>query len=177
MRRKSIGPAFVVIILTLVTWIGWSPATARQDGTGGATPAPSPEVVREVLGDALPDSAPGEIFELARYTIPPGAVLPVHTHPGVQMAIVESGTLTYHVVENGSVFVTRADGTEEEFGPGETATFEVGDAWVEPEGMIHYAENLTEEPVVLLSASLLTEGEPSAQEVDLSATPDATPVS
>ena len=85
MRTKSIGPAFIVLILTLVTWFGWSPVTARQDGTSGATPAPAPQVEREVLGDALPDSAPGEIFEFARYTIPPGAVLPVHTHPGVQI--------------------------------------------------------------------------------------------
>lgn len=178
MRTKSIGPALAaLIILALAVVVGWSPVTARQDGTSGATPAPAPEVVRDVLGDTEPESAPGEVFELVRYTIPAGAVLPVHTHPGVQMAIVESGTLTYHVVENGSVFVTRADGAEEEIGPGETATFEVGDAWVEPEGMVHYAENRTDEPVVLLSASLFTEGEPISEIVDEAATPEATPAS
>jgi quercetin dioxygenase-like cupin family protein len=176
MRLKPIGPIIAVALLALVAIIGRLPATA-QDGTSGATPAPAPQVVREVLGEAEPDSAPGESFELSRYIIPAGAVLPAHTHPGVQMAIVESGTLTYHVVENGSITVTRADGTEEVIGPGETATMEVGDAWVEPEGMVHYAENLTGEPVILLSASLFTEGEPASEIVDLDATPEATPAS
>jgi quercetin dioxygenase-like cupin family protein len=175
MRTKSIGPTIAVVLISLVAIVGWSPVNAVQDGTSGATPAPAPQVVREVLGEAEPDAAPGESMELSRYTIPPGAVLPVHTHPGVQMAIVESGTLTYHVVENGSVAVTRADGTEEEIGPGQTATFTVGDAWVEPEGMVHYAENLTDEPVVLLSASLFPEGEPTSQIVG--ATPEASPAS
>jgi quercetin dioxygenase-like cupin family protein len=41
-------------------------------------------------------------------------------------------------------------------------TFEVGDAWVELEGMVHYAENLTDEPVVLIATSLLEAGEPTA---------------
>jgi hypothetical protein len=93
------------------------------------------------------------------------------------MAIVESGTLTYHVIENGVVTVTRADGTMEEVGPGETATFDVGDAWVEPEGMVHYAENLTDEPVVLLSTSLFPEDQPTSQIVDVGATPEASPAS
>ena len=75
----------------------------------------------------------------------------------------------------GSITVTRADGTEEEIGPGETATMEVGDAWVEPEGMVHYAENLTTEPVVLMSSSLFEADEPASITVEVG-TPAATPV-
>lgn len=136
-----------------------------------STPTAETPVVREVLVSSESAEAPGEELALVRYTIAPGAVLPVHTHPGVQMASVESGTLTYHVVDNGEVLVTRADGTEESFGPGETVVFTVGDSWVEPEGMVHYAENLTDEPVVLISASLFTEGAPASTVVDV-----ATPV-
>jgi len=161
MRSKLIGSPLAAMVLGLAALIGLTSATASQDGTGGATPIPIVEVVREVLSDADPDSAPGELFELVRYTIAPGAVLPVHTHPGVQMAVVESGTLTYHVIDDGNVSVTRADGAEEFVEPGETVTFEVGDAWVEPEGMVHYAENLTDEPVVLIATSLLEAGEPT----------------
>lgn len=171
MRTKLIGSALAAMSLGLAALIGLSPTTASQDGTGGATPIVIVEVVREVLSDADPESAPGEVFELVRYTIAPGAVLPVHTHPGVQMAIVESGTLTYHVVDNGMVAVTRADGTDEVIESGETVTFEAGDAWDEPEGMVHYAENLTDEPVVLIAASLLEVGEPTAILID-----EATPV-
>jgi quercetin dioxygenase-like cupin family protein len=163
------------IVMVAVAGAGsWSSLAASQDGTDGATPEPTVGVTREVLSETEPESAPGEIFALARYIIPAGAVLPVHTHPGVQLATVESGTLTYHVIENGSITVTRADGTEEVVGPGETVTLEVGDAWIEPEGMVHYAENLTTEDVVLMSSSLLQEGELTAIPVDVG-TPVATP--
>jgi quercetin dioxygenase-like cupin family protein len=132
------------------------PSTTSRD----TSPAP---VVRHVLGSSHPAAAPGETLELVQYIIPAGAVLPVHKHPGDQMATVESGTLTYHVVEHGSVTVNRADETTEVVGPGEMATFHVGDSWVEPIGMIHYAENLTTEPVVLMSSSLLADDEPATE--------------
>ena len=169
-RRIAIrGMVLVAISLALP----FSMVMASQDATPDpGTPVASGGVVREVLGSSDPADAPGELFELARYTIPAGTVLPVHTHPGVQMAIVESGTLTYHVVADGEVLITRADGTEEVAGPGETVTFEVGDAWVEAEGMVHYAENLTDQPVVLISSSLFDADEPSA-EVVTAATPAA----
>ena len=124
------------------------------------------QVVRHVLSSAHPLSAPGETLELVQYTIPAGAKLPVHMHPGVQMATVESGTLAYHVVRDGSVTVTRADGTAESIEPGHAAAFGVGDSWVEPLGMVHYAENVTDEPVVLLSSSLLDDGVPPTELVD-----------
>ena len=128
--------------------------------------APGETVVRHVLSSTHPAAAPGETLELVEYTIPAGAVLPVHTHPGVQMATVESGALTYHVIEHGSATVTRADGTEEVVGPGKIATFTAGDSWVEPVGMVHYAENLTTEPVVLMSTSLLEDDEPPTELVE-----------
>lgn len=124
------------------------------------------QVIRHVLSSSHPLSAPGETLELVQYTIPAGAELPVHKHPGVQMATVESGTLTYHVIRDGRVTVNRADGTEQVVGPGETITFGVGDSWVEPVGMVHYAENTTEEPVVLMSSSLLDDEVPPTELVE-----------
>lgn len=145
-------------------------ATPTAAGTPtGATPA-SGAVVREVLASSDPKEAPGEILSLVRYTIPAGAKLPVHKHPGDQMATVIGGTLTYHVVANGDVPITRANGTKQTAHPGDTITFTVGDSWVEPEGMIHYAENLTDQPVVLLSSSLFAANEPPTE---LVATPAA----
>ena len=128
--------------------------------------APSKAVTRHVLSSTHPAAAPGETLELVEYTIPAGALLPVHKHPGVQMATVESGALTYHVIEHGSVTVTRANGSEEVIGPGENATFTTGDSWAEPVGMVHCAENLTAEPVVLMSTSLLDDNEPSTELVE-----------
>lgn len=149
-------------ILTLIATLQFTMATAQESATPAATPEAPAVVVRDVLSSAEPGSAPGEVLALVEYTIPAGAVLIVHTHPGVQMATVEAGTLTYHVIEGGSAPVTRADGTEELIGPGESTTFEVGDSFVEPEGMVHYGENLTDEPVVLMVASLFAADEPAA---------------
>jgi len=123
-------------------------------------------VIRHVLSSNHPLSAPGETLELVQYIIPAGAVLPVHKHPGVQMATVESGTLTYHVVSHGDAIVTRANGHEEVIGPDEVTTFTVGDSWVEPVGMVHYAENRTAQPVILISTSLLDEHEPATELVE-----------
>jgi quercetin dioxygenase-like cupin family protein len=169
MWRKFMRKLIIAIVLLVsIVSIPW--ATAAQDN---ATPEASPVVVRDVLGSDQPDEAPGELLELSRYTIPAGFALPVHKHPGVQMATVESGTLTYHVVSDGVVIVTRADGTSETGEPGSTLTFEVGDSWVEPEGMIHWAENKTDEPVILLSTSLFEEGQPASEIVEEAATPAA----
>lgn len=136
-------------------------ANPHGDATDSSTGQPGP-VVRHILSSTHPASAPGETFELVQYIIPAGAELPVHTHPGVQMATVESGSLTYHVVAHGQVTVTRAGGAEETIGPGEQALFCVGDSWVEPVGMVHFAENRTIAPVVLISSSLLDDDAPPA---------------
>jgi quercetin dioxygenase-like cupin family protein len=124
------------------------------------------QVVRHVLSASHPLAAPGEILELVQYTIPAGATLPVHKHPGEQMAIVESGELTYHVMHDGTVSVNRANGSKEQIHPGQVTSFTVGDSWVEPAGMVHWAENRTDEPIVLISSSLLEEDAPSAELVD-----------
>lgn len=159
----------ILLMAGLLAAIPLSAAVANQaspaaSGTPtAATPAASGGVVREVLASSDPAEAPGEVFALARYTIPAGVVLPVHKHPGNQMATVISGTLTYHVVANGDVPITRANGTKETAHPGDTVTFTVGDSWVEPEGMIHYAENKTDQPVVLLSSSLFAANKPPSE--------------
>ncbi len=168
-RVRRIGIVALAVMAFLVTW-PLAMGTAQDTATPAATPEATVGVVRDVLSSAEPESAPGEVLALVEYTIPAGAVLIVHTHPGVQMATVESGELTYHVIENGSVPVTRADGTEEIIGPGESTTFETGDSFVEPEGMVHYGENLTDEPVVLMVASLFAADEPAAIPVEV-ATP------
>jgi quercetin dioxygenase-like cupin family protein len=165
-------------------WIAMLGAALSLAATAGAqptTPIPaepaSTEVTREVLVPGGPAAAPGQVLQLVRYTIPPGAQLPQHTHPGMQVAWVESGTLSYTVVE-GAVPLYRAatDGTSGaeaiEPGDGEVAILP-GDAFVEPAGVVHVGRNAGPEAVVVLVASLLTEGAPPATVIE--ATPAATP--
>lgn len=167
---------------TLLAWIGLTLASVGLtgmpvSGTGQATPA-STGVVREVIMSGNPEAAPGQILELVRYTIPAGLTLPAHTHPGMQVATIESGTLHYTVLE-GEVPLTRAavNATPQ---PAESITASSGevaigpgDSFVEAEGIVHFGRNAGPEPVVILVASLLTEGQPPAHLVPMDATPAA----
>ena len=146
--------------ITVLAMTG-APSTTANGGSTGTD-----QVVRHVLTSSHPLAAPGETFELVEYIIPAGAVLPVHRHPGVQMATVSTGSLTYHVVSHGSVTVNRANGDQETVGPGRAVTFHRGDSWVEPVGMVHFAENHTDEPVILMSSSLLDDHHPPTELVD-----------
>ena len=94
-------------------------------------------------------------LSLVRYTIAAGAELAPHVHPGIQMAFIEAGTLSY-TVESGTAVVRRSTGAEEEVtGPAST-TIEAGASVVELGDMVHFGANETDAPIVIL-ATLLTE--------------------
>jgi quercetin dioxygenase-like cupin family protein len=168
-------PGMFLILAMLMAMTGLT-VSAQDNATPAATPAPS--VVREIINEGEPASAPGEILQLVQYTIPGNIALPPHTHPGMQVNVVVSGTLTYTVVE-GSIEITRADGTEETLSSGETTDFVAGDTFTEPEGMVHFGVNTHDEPIVLLTASLFEEDEAPSTVVQASpaATAAATPAS
>ncbi len=134
-----------------------TPATT-PGATAGASTAP---VVRSVLAAGQPSSAPGENLELVRYTIAPHTALAPHHHPGMQLAIIESGTLTYSVID-GTIVVHAADGSTRTIGPGETDTIGPGEWIAETPSIVHYGANDTDAPVVILAASLLAADEPPA---------------
>jgi quercetin dioxygenase-like cupin family protein len=138
-----------------------SVAIVRSQQTLPPTNAYTQKVTREVLASGSPQEAMGRVLELVKYTIPPNSKLPVHIHPGMQIERVESGILTYTVVK-GSAKITRSNGKEEMLEAGQTTRLNVGDALVEVGGMVHYGENETDNPVILLSASLFEEGKPKA---------------
>lgn len=130
-----------------------APATTTTTTTTTAAPA---TVVRDVLdNDMTPPGAPDSTLSLVRYTIPAGAKLAPHVHPGVQMASIESGTLTYTVM-SGTAQLRRAGATTDTPTTGPT-TIELGcgDAVTEAGNMVHFGENKTNAPVVIL-ATLLT---------------------
>lgn len=164
-------PGMFLILALLVTMTGLTlTATAQDNATPAATPQPA--VVREVINEGEPASAPGEILQLVQYTIPGNIALPVHIHPGMQVNVIVSGTLTYTVVE-GEAQIIRADGTEETLSSGETTDLLPGDAITEPEGMVHFGANHHDEPIVILTASLFEDDEPPSTVVE--ASPAATP--
>ena len=140
--------------------------TAIADNHNHAQPQQSgnaytQKVTREVMSMGQPKEAPGYSLELIRYTIPPRTKLPVHIHPGMQTERVEAGTLTFSVVQ-GTAYVTRRDGAKESVEAGQTVRINVGDQLTEPSGMVHYGENETDNPIVLITAALMEEGKPKA---------------
>jgi quercetin dioxygenase-like cupin family protein len=118
-------------------------------------------VTREVLASGYPTQEKKQILELVRYTIAPKTKLPTHIHPGMQIERVEAGTLTYSVVK-GEAKVTKANRIELILKAGETIKLTAGDSLVESAGMVHYGENQTNNPVILLSASLFDANQPKA---------------
>jgi quercetin dioxygenase-like cupin family protein len=134
-----------------------APAQAPPGGpaTTRATTAVGEPVVKDVLADDVdPPGAPGSTLTLVRYTIAAGAELAPHVHPGVQMAEIDAGTLTYTIV-SGTAQVRRGGGDAEPVSGPTTIELHAGDSVVEPFDMVHYGANRTGEPVVI-SATLLT---------------------
>lgn len=167
--------AGIVILAGTVWYSGSADVTARQEATPATQATPPAAIGRDVLTSGMPPGAPGQALQLARYTIPAGAVLAVHVHPGMQTAWIESGELTYHVIKGeapiGRGASAATPGPTETLGAGETTILEPGDWVVEAPGVVHYGENLTSEPVIILAATLFEVGEPSAIPVDAEGTP------
>ena len=154
---KKLGLRFSVMMM-----VGLGTVTmARSQQTPPPSNSYTQTVKREVLASGYPNEAEGRILELVRYTIPAGAKLPPHIHPGMQIEKVEVGTLTYNVVK-GTAKIKRANGKEETLDAGQTTRLTVGDPFVEPGGMVHYGQNETEDLVILISASLLDSQKPKA---------------
>jgi quercetin dioxygenase-like cupin family protein len=154
---KKLGLRFSLMMIIGFGMVG----IARSQQTPPPSNSYTQTVKREVLASGYPSEAEDKILELVRYTIPAGAKLPVHIHPGMQIEKVESGALTYTVVK-GTAKITRANGKEETLEAGKTTRLTVGDSLVEPGGMVHYGNNETREPVILLGASLFDSQKPKA---------------
>jgi mannose-6-phosphate isomerase-like protein (cupin superfamily) len=158
----------IMVALWVVLAISIAITQGKSDSQGSSltTPTSSTGLSRTVLLGATPAAASDQSLQLARIVIDPGISLAVHEHPGTQLAFIESGDLTYHVV-TGSASVQRAavDGAAAvvETLPADGQTvLKPGDAVIETEGMLHYGENLGASPVVILTASLFAAGMPAS---------------
>ncbi len=119
------------------------------------------EVERQVINEASPEMADGQLLELTRVIIPEGEGLAAHTHPGPQLAVIVAGTLTYTII-GGEAQVTRAAATESaevvSYKSGDSFELRTGDAISETALMVHRAANEGDEPVVIYLSSLFPEG-------------------
>lgn len=141
-------------------------ASACSDDTDNASAgADSGEATNVLLASSQPDTADGQDLGLSRVVIPAGVELASHTHPGVQMAYIAEGTLTY-TVYTGEVVITRKAGTgdaaEETITAGTTTEIHAGDSLVELPGMVHGSSNQGDEDVVIYLSTLFETGAPAS---------------
>jgi quercetin dioxygenase-like cupin family protein len=154
-RRRSLPSAIVALMVVLLS------ACAAAPPPSSAPSLSTEPVVRTVLASGAPATAPMDQLALARYTIQPGTKLATHRHPGMQLAFIEAGTLTYTVVQ-GAVTVHQADGATRLISAGQTGKIAPGEWIVEDETIVHFGANEGPEVVVILASSLLEADEPPA---------------
>jgi quercetin dioxygenase-like cupin family protein len=173
MGRRLAPIGVIAIVLCVMTLMGgaYSPHSLAQHATPEAA-APM-AVTSEVLGRAAPISVENPELSLGRVTVMPGAVLPVHYHPGTQIGVVVQGELTYSVFTGEIEWYRGGDpaGESHVVGPGETVVVRAGDALVESPESIHQGRNDGAVPLVIYLSTLFPTDAPRAIVVEATPAP------
>jgi quercetin dioxygenase-like cupin family protein len=151
------APLAGAVLVPLIAAGGYAAGAAQQ----------SPQATRTVLAQAVdPPGGRGRTLALARVTIPAHTRLGLHRHPGVQLAYVQKGTLTY-TVERGVVNVFRGPADQDprvvrRVAGGETGRVRAGEWVIERPRVVHFGANESDRPVVILLATLFKNGRPAS---------------
>lgn len=138
-----------------------APAAWAQDASPEASPQATATAAQQADVTSLMEATFEEVppapmtVRMLRITLEPGASTPMHTHPGPEFDLIESGELT--VRTEGEAPVTRASG-ETEMSTGEDIVLSEGDWILFPPDVGMYYINNGDEPVNVLSAVLLPVG-------------------
>lgn len=143
---------------------------ARGGLAQDASPGPSPIEVA-MLGKGMPANAPGNYLELDRVTIAPGGQIPTHVHPGAYVLYVDSGDFGFTLIKGEAQLLRAGSTTPEALPVGKETVGHAGDAFFENGGTVHAARDAGTTPVVLLTAGLLANDQPSMQMTDDQGTP------
>jgi quercetin dioxygenase-like cupin family protein len=160
-KRPTLIVALVLFGVILM-WASNASLSLAHDATPEA--AAPVAITSEVLGRAIPVRVEHPELALARVTVMPGGVLPVHYHPGTQIGVVVQGELTYTVF-TGEIAWYQADEPSDEpraIGPGETVVVRAGDALVESPDSIHQGRNNSSVPLVIYLSTLFPADAPRA---------------
>jgi quercetin dioxygenase-like cupin family protein len=128
----------------------------------GDTTAPTPKRVELAASESV-RGAQDRTLRLSRVTVPAGASLALHHHPGTQISNIEQGTLTY-TVKTGQVRVMRGDAAKPKLvrtiKAGQTGQIRHGQWIVEQPNVVHQAANRGKTDVVIVLATLFPDGAP-----------------
>jgi quercetin dioxygenase-like cupin family protein len=169
MGRRTIPIVAIVLLGVILLWASSTPLSLAQHATPQAT-APA-VITSEVLGRAAPVAVANPELSLGRVTVMPGAVLPVHYHPGTQIGVVVQGELTYTVFTGEIAWYRGNDPAGEPYliAPGETVVVRPGDALVESPQSTHQGRNNGDVPLVIYLSTLFPTDAPRA--IVVAATP------
>jgi quercetin dioxygenase-like cupin family protein len=149
----------------MLAWAAIAGCGGDDDDGSTSAAAGVTEVARQLLQSDTPSTAPGQDLQLTRVIIPAGMDIATHTHPGPQLATIAEGTLTFTVIR-GQVHLTRQAGSGEArtstVTAGQTIELDVGDAVLEPAGVVHSARNAGDVAVVIYLSSLFPTGAPAS---------------
>lgn len=165
--RTCISGILALLFLTASVLVGSSQARGHTQSEA-ATPAPGTGVTTEVLGSGQPDAATGLALALLRITFEPGAVAAPHTHPGATVFYIESGELTFALLD-GVATLTPAGGTPdapsatEELTAGSEVILTAGDSVFYQGDAVLDERNDGDEPVVILASNLRGIDEPARE--------------
>jgi quercetin dioxygenase-like cupin family protein len=136
MRRVVVSVSFLVVAAVLL-----SRAVFAQEASPAAEeemlelpPGVALAVVAQIAPVALPETA---VLNVVRLTLEPGAEVPVHPHPGMEIAIVEEGSGAIRTAEGPAAQLIHGGvegATPESYGPGEELLFTAGDIVIVPAG-------------------------------------------
>lgn len=173
---KSLLLALLTITATALIVACGDDDSTEADATfhgSGSTAEKQQEEVEEVTTERIPlaaavdpKGAKGYTLQISDVVIAPGDVLDPHFHEGTQTAHIDSGTLTYTVIE-GEVPVYTGSPEEDpelvtEIGAGDTFDIEPGMWVIEEAKDKHTAENATDEPIEISLTALLVDGAPAS---------------
>lgn len=169
-RNRAPFLPIAALFLSLVMLAPVHSTALAQDGDPIDLPCVT-GVTALTLGAGMPDNANGQILVLIQLNIAPGGGFAPHTHPGMMVVSVVSGTIDVTQIGDMEMTITRAasNGTpavNEPLTNGMTATLGPGDSFVEPAGMIHTAFNTGTAPAVLVASGLVDPNQPATQCVD-----------
>ena len=148
----------LIIVLLVAVAAGAYAVGASSQTTGG-------QASRAALAQAVnPVGAKGRTLGLSRVTIPPHVQLGLHHHAGTQIAYIQRGTLTY-TVRTGAVKVYRGAADQHPrvvrtVTAGHSGKVFTGEWVIEQPQVIHFGANNGSTPVVILLATLFTNGSP-----------------
>lgn len=159
-RSRFLSPLLLALMLAVAACSSSADTTENEAAAAEPVAAAPTAVTKTIFGMHVPKTAKGQDLYLYEVVVPVGAEIAAHTHPGMQIAHIQEGTLTYDILDGTAIIIRHAGTPEEtqEDATSEVVTLATGDGVIEQPGMVHQASNQGDVPVRIVLSSLFPVG-------------------